>query len=66
MNQANRRAGQTTRTLTELALLTAVVLVMASTPLGYLRVGPLTMSRWPSALCWPARRAARGWASSLA
>lgn len=44
MNQANRRAGQTTRTLTELALLTAVVLVMASTPLGYLRVGPLTMS----------------------
>lgn len=33
-----------TRTLTELALLTAVVLVMAATPLGYLRVGPLTMS----------------------
>ena len=31
-------------TLTELALLTAVVLVMAATPLGYLRVGPLTMS----------------------
>ena len=44
MNNPVNRMGSTTRTLTQLALLTAVILVMAYTPLGYLRVGPLTMS----------------------
>lgn len=45
MNIANdHRKMPSVRTLTQLALLTAVVLVMAATPLGYLRVGPLTMS----------------------
>lgn len=44
MNNPMNRMSSTTRTLTQLALLTAVVLVMAYTPLGYLRVGPLTMS----------------------
>ena len=33
-----------TRRLTQLALLTALELVMAFTPLGYLQVGPLSMS----------------------
>ena len=32
------------RYLTQLALLTALMLVMANTPLGYIRVGVLTMS----------------------
>lgn len=44
MNNPVNRMSSTTRTLTQLALLTAVILVMAYTPLGYLRVGPLTMS----------------------
>lgn len=44
MKNPMNRMSTTTRTLTQLALLTAVVLVMAYTPLGYLRVGPLTMS----------------------
>lgn len=44
MNNPNKRLSSTTRTLTQLALLTAVVLVMAYTPLGYIRVGLLTMS----------------------
>lgn len=44
MNNPVNRMNSTTRTLTQLALLTAVILVMAYTPLGYLRVGPLTMS----------------------
>ena len=43
-NTNDRRKTPKVRTLTQLALLTAVVLVMAATPLGYLRVGPLTMS----------------------
>lgn len=33
-----------TRWLTQLALLVAVLLVMNYTPLGYLQVGPLSMS----------------------
>lgn len=44
MNNRNHRTGSATRTLTQLALLTAVILVMTATPLGYIRVGPLTMS----------------------
>lgn len=44
MSNPNKRLSPTTRTLTQLALLTAVVLVMAYTPLGYIRVGLLTMS----------------------
>lgn len=44
MNNPVNRMSSTTRTLTQLALLTAMILVMAYTPLGYLRVGPLTMS----------------------
>lgn len=44
MNNPNKRMSPTTRTLTQLALLTAVVLVMANTFLGYIRVGLLTMS----------------------
>ena len=43
-NTNDRFKAPDVRTLTELALLTAVVLVMAATPMGYLRVGPLTMS----------------------
>lgn len=34
----------TTRTLTQLALLLALVLIMSYTPLGYLPVGPLSLS----------------------
>ncbi len=44
MNKMNSRQSGNVRTLTQLALLTAVVLVMSATPLGYIRVGPLTMS----------------------